>query len=320
MIKSTFSTLTLIGLSALAPSADAFVRGKELSNLPAGFVHYRAPMGYCSGTKISEQVILTAAHCVASLEEGDSLKLLSHAEHFVDYENSAPYQALELEVEKITEEMNVLWTSFVEGEITEEEHDQQSEALDAKMLQVHEKMLEMAWYGPYRGNPVKAIYAHPKHKEKAGGNPQFDIALIVLEKKIPKVTTANVDTTYKPHKRTDYMMLGHNKRTEIDSGVYHYDLINKIKVNDSYGVYSFHNRLHKGKTSFGDSGGPLYRKNPRTGKYDTVIGTVMGAIRLFGFADKEMFYVPLNNPAGGNTAHWLKESLTKAKALTSQEQ
>jgi hypothetical protein len=61
------STLAVIAFLASAPDASAIVRGKAAGSIARHVVRVVIPGGWCSGTVVGRQTIMTAAHCVAGV-------------------------------------------------------------------------------------------------------------------------------------------------------------------------------------------------------------------------------------------------------------
>lgn len=314
--KTAITLLTLaIALAGFTPSSDAFVRGKEVSKLPVGFVHYHTGTNMCSGTKIADRVILTAAHCVETLDVGDTLDFASHQEHITNPTESSEYQALEAEQEKLFASTSEAIQNFRAGQISQEELDSIRDANFAELDRAMARQVKILMHEPYERNPVKAIFVHSKYDTYSRETVQYDIALIVVGLNTPEIGVAKFDTSYRPKRGQAYKAIGHDKKTSHFSGEYRYDTFTNFKLDRSNNFYFFNNRLSKGKTTPGDSGGPLYRKNPRTGQYDTVVGALSGSSALFGIADKDQIYVPINASLSSGIGQWLRENFQKAKTV-----
>lgn len=176
-------------------------------------------------------------------------------------------------------------------------------------------------YNPYLSNPVTAVFEKKefslKHYEQTLDD---DLSVIVLKLPIPEVSTARVDYNYQPSDGEPYLAVGHDKSTSYWSGRFRYTHHKNYSEFPHSDSYYFKASMLSGRTTSGDSGGPLYRKNSKTGEYDTLIGVLTGGEHTFAKLGKTCIYVPIQEHKNNQNGAWIKSTLNEIQKRMKQQE
>lgn len=211
--------------------------------------------------------------------------------------------------------ISALQQQYESGAIGYETALAQSKALEAELDQLAGNALSQ-WKASSE-NPVTHIFANPEYdQESVRDQMKADVGIFVTKYDPKYVTTASIDLDYVVSSSSEYLTVGHDRTTEDYTKNYKYEVTDKLKTGLSrdYSVYAFGTPLGKGRVTQGDSGGGLYRLNPRTGRFDTVIG-VTSAITKALFIHSGSYYAPIHRSIFAGNGGWIEETLRKIDAL-----